>query len=51
LFEGVVGKGLVNPIPRLAEHGAERGFVSCGVSPTMNTPWPDPGEEWPHINT
>ena len=17
----------------------------------MNTPWPDPGEEWPHINT
>ena len=22
-----------------------------GVSPTMNTPWPDPGEEFPHINT
>ncbi|MDN5765139.1 MAG: hypothetical protein L0H78_04905 [Humibacillus sp.] len=50
-FEGVVGKNLGNPIPEWAEHGAHRLVVPYGVSPTMNTPWPDPGEELPHINT
>ena len=50
-FEGVIGKDLRNSIPEWAEHGAERQFVSYGVSPNMNTPWPDPGEELPHINT
>lgn len=50
-FEGVIGKDLSNPIPAWAEHGAARRVVPYGVSPTMNTPWPDPGEELPHINT
>ena len=50
-FEGVLGKELSNPIPEWAEHGAYRDIVLYGVSPTLNTPWPDPGEEWPHINT
>ena len=50
-FEGVIGKDLSNPIPAWAEHGAERKVVPYGVAPTMNTPWPDPGEEFPHINT
>ncbi|MGJ7507599.1 alkaline phosphatase family protein [Variovorax sp. GT1P44] len=50
-FEGVIGKDLKNPIPEWAEHGAERKFVPYGVSATMNTPQPDPGEEYPHINT
>jgi len=50
-FEGVVGKELSNPIPGWAEHGADRKVVGYGISPTMNTPWPDPGEEYPHINT
>ena len=50
-FEGVVGKDLSNPIPGWAEHGADRKVVPYGISPTMNTPWPDPGEEFPHINT
>lgn len=50
-FEGVIGKGLSNPIPPWAEDGADRKVVPYGVSPTMNTPWPDPGEEYPHINT
>ena len=50
-FEGVIGKDLKNPIPEWAEHGAERKFVPYGVSPNMNTPKPDPGEEYPHINT
>lgn len=50
-FDGVIGKDLKNPIPEWAEHGAERKFVPYGMSPTMNTPQPDPGEEYPHINT
>lgn len=50
-FEGVLGKELSNPIPAWAEHGADHETVPYGVSPTMNTPWPDPGEELPHINT
>jgi phospholipase C len=50
-FEGVAGKELSNPIPDWAEHGADRKVVPYGISPTMNTPWPDPGEEFPHINT
>lgn len=50
-FEGVLGKDLRNPIPEWAEHGAERKFVPYGVSQNMNTPSPDPGEEYPHIST
>jgi phospholipase C len=50
-FEGVIGKDLKNPIPAWAQHGADRKFVSYGVAPNMNTPSPDPGEEYPHINT
>ncbi|PZQ51526.1 MAG: hypothetical protein DI556_05065 [Rhodovulum sulfidophilum] len=50
-FEGVIGKDLRNPIPDWAEHGAEAGSVPYGVAPDMNTPRPDPGEEYPHINT
>jgi phospholipase C len=50
-FEGVVGKNLQNPIPEWAENGADRKFVPYGVAPNMNTPHPDPGEEYPHINT
>jgi hypothetical protein len=47
-FEGVGGKELSNPLPGWAEHGADRKVVPYGISPTMNTPWPDPGEEFPH---
>ena len=50
-FEGVIGKDLSNPIPEWAEHQGNGAVVPYGVSPTMNTPWPDPGEELPHINT
>jgi phospholipase C len=50
-FEGVAGKELSNPIPGWAEHGADNKAVPYGISPTMNTPWPDPGEEFSHINT
>lgn len=51
LFEGVINKDLKNPIPAWAKNGADRKFVPYGVSTNMNTPRPDPGEEYPHINT
>lgn len=50
-FEGVIGKDLKNPVPEWAEQGADRKFVTYGVATNMNTPKPDPGEEYPHINT
>lgn len=50
-FEGVIGKDLSNPIPEWAEDGASRGQVPYGVAPAMDTPNPDPGEEYQHINT
>jgi phospholipase C len=50
-FEGVLGKSLRNSIPDWAEHGADRKFVEYAVATNMNTPNPDPGECYPHINT
>ena len=50
-FEGVIGKDLKNPIPAWAANGADRKFVPYAVAPNMNTPHPDPGEEYPHIST
>jgi len=50
-FEGVIGKNLSNPIPEWAEHGAESRIVPYGIAATMDTPNPDSGEEYPHVNT
>jgi phospholipase C len=50
-FEGAIGKKLSNPIPDWAEHGANRKAVPYGVAKTMDTPNPDSGEEYPHVNT
>jgi phospholipase C len=50
-FAGVLGKELSNLIPRWAEHGADREVVPYGVAENMNTPSPDPGEEYQHVNT
>jgi phospholipase C len=50
-FEGVVGKDLSNPVPDWAEHRPSDGFVRYDIAPDMNTPNPDPGEEWMHVNT
>jgi phospholipase C len=50
-FEGVVGRGLSNPIPAWAEDGAERGVVPYTVATDMDSPNPDSGEEYPHTNT
>src|ERR1700728_2634360 len=49
-FEGVIGKDLSNPIPEWAEHGAERKVVPYGIATGMDSPDPDPGEEYQHTN-
>jgi phospholipase C len=51
-FEGVIGKDLTNPIPDwAADRGNGAGNVHYGVAADMNTPSPDPGEEYQHVNT
>ncbi len=50
-FEGVNGRDLSNPIPDWAADGSGRMAVPYGVAPGMNTPSPDPGEEYQHVNT
>jgi phospholipase C len=50
-FEGVLGKELSNPIPSWAEHGKEHGVVPYEVAAGMDSPDPDPGEEYQHTNT
>ncbi len=50
-FEGVLGKELSNPIPAWAENGADRTVVPYGVAANLDTPNPDPGEEYQHVNT
>jgi phospholipase C len=48
-FEGVTGRELANPVPGwVADGGA---VVPYGVAAGMNSPSPDPGEEYQHVNT
>src|SRR5580658_4982450 len=49
-FAGVTGQNLSNPIPPWGQDAA-RGFVPYGIAAGMNTPNPDPGEEYQHVNT
>ena len=50
-FEGVTGKDLSNPIPDWAEHTGDATVVPYGVATGMDSPNPDPGEEYQHTNT
>ena len=51
-FEGVIGKDLTNPIPDwAADRGIGAGNLHYGVAAGLNTPSPDPGEEYQHVNT
>ena len=49
-FEGVSGRILSNPIPDYAPD-ANLGVVQVYPAKNMNTPNPDPGEEYQHVNT
>ncbi len=50
-FEGVTGRELSNPVPAWAPDAAGRTVVPYGLATGMNTPSPDPGEEYQHVNT
>src|ERR1700733_3297448 len=50
-FEGVLGRELSNPIPAWAADPGGRPVGRCGVTPGRDTPRPDRGEEYPHVNT
>ena len=50
-FEGVLGRDLVNPVPEWAADRSGGDVVPYGVATNMNTPSPDPGEEYQHVNT
>jgi phospholipase C len=49
-FEGVADRSISNPIPPYAR-GAERRTVPVHPVERIDTPDPDPGEEFPHVNT
>ena len=49
-FEGVAGKDHSNPIPPEAD-SAQWEHVNVRPGYTMDNPNPDPGEEYPHVNT
>lgn len=49
-FDGVAGKNLSQPIPSYAD-SAFVGSVPVHKDSVLNNPNPDPGEEYPHINT
>jgi phospholipase C len=50
-FEGVLGKELSNPIPDWAQHPGPAASIPYGISLDMDSPNPDPGEEYQHTNT
>ncbi len=50
-FDGVIGKGLSNPIPVWAEHRDGREVVPYTIATDMDSPNPDSGEEYFHTNT
>jgi len=54
-FDGVAGKKLSNPIPATAvgQSAPPPGVNSISVAPAdgYHTPFPDPGEEYYHVNT
>jgi phospholipase C len=49
-FEGLSGKDLTNPIPPYAR-GAENRLIPVGRGGSTTHPNPDPGEDYPHVNT
>ncbi|HXW46751.1 MAG TPA: alkaline phosphatase family protein [Streptosporangiaceae bacterium] len=50
-FDGVTGLDLACPVPDWAAVQGGPTVVPYGVATNMNTPNPDPGEEYEHVNT
>jgi phospholipase C len=49
-FEGVAERALSNPLPPTVAQSAPP-TLSVHPATSMATPYPDPGEEYPHVNT
>jgi phospholipase C len=49
-FQGLAGKEFDNPVPGYAGNGPASS-VSVHEATSMATPYPDPGEEYQHVNT
>jgi phospholipase C len=50
-WDGVAGRDLSNPVPEWAAGAAGDKVVPYRVAADMNSPSPDPGEEYQHVNT
>jgi phospholipase C len=50
-FAGVPGRDLSNPVPEWAAGSASHKVVPYGVAADFNSPSPDPGERYQHVNT
>jgi phospholipase C len=54
-FEGVTGKSLSNPVPSGVKYPPPHGATTIAVSPVEDgnwfQPYPDPGENYSHVNT
>jgi phospholipase C len=50
-FEGVLGREFSNPVPDWCADPGGRKDVPYAIATDMNTPDPDPGEEYQHVNT
>ena len=50
-INGVAGKELSNPIPAFAKAPRGHKSIPVGKETRMTNPNPDPGEEYPHVNT
>ncbi len=50
-FEGVIGRNLSNPVPEWARTPGGPDRIGYAVATGMNSPSPDPGEEYQHVNT
>jgi phospholipase C len=50
-FAGVTSELHVNPVPEWAVDGPGQPEIGYGIAASLNTPSPDPGEEYQHVNT
>ncbi|WBX77729.1 hypothetical protein PG911_05575 [Tenacibaculum ovolyticum] len=50
-FEGLQGKTISNPIPKRAEGTEKNKVIEVSKAENYHQPYPDPGEEYQHVNT
>ena len=50
-LEGIIGRELPTRSPSGPRTGAQKGSIPYGIAENMDTPNPDAGEEFQHVNT